>query len=305
MNYKGGVGKTTMTANLAAELARRGMKVLIIDLDPQTNLTFCFYSLPEWEKQLRDRLTLKSWFDGFHLGQPTTSLADLVVQPKAVNAMLKTSGGQLDLVSSHLGLVNLDLDLARGLSRDDTRFDEDLFHVRGALAHGLSDGRLPQYDLVLLDCPPSLNIVTQAALVAADSILIPAKADYLSTLGIEYLYGHLHDFIEAYNRDARRLLRVARHTKFEPDIAGVVFTMVKMYGKRPVKSQRESIGRVEKLGLPIFKTYFRESDALVGGNSPRGVPVVLRERTSSELGLELRQLTTEFYDSLASRRAAA
>ncbi len=303
MNYKGGVGKTTITANLAAELARRGMKVLLIDLDQQTNLTFCFYPLEEWKKQLRDRLTLKSWFDSFVRGQPTMSLADLVVQPKAVNSFFKGTG-QVDLIASHLGLVNLDLDLARGLDRDDSRFDEDLFHVRGALAHGLSDSRLPPYDLVLLDCPPSLNIVTQSALVAADSILIPAKADYLSTLGIEYLYGHVHDFIESYNKDARKYLKIARHSKFAPDIVGVVFTMVKMYGKRPIKVQQVHMNKVQLLGLPTFKTHFRESDTLVGNNSPKGVPVVLRERTGSELGLELRQLTTEFIDSLNRGRAA-
>ncbi|MEH0843079.1 AAA family ATPase [Micromonospora sp. CPCC 205711] len=304
INYKGGVGKTTVTANLGAELANRGMKVLLIDLDPQTSLTFSFYDPDDWRERLRDDRTVKRWYDGLRGDAPAVRLGELVVSPGPVNAHL-SGPGRLDLIASHLQLIDIDLALARGVANGD-EYDAELFRVRGSLAEGLHDDALDSYDLVLIDCPPNFNVVTQSAIIASDHLVIPAKADYLSTLGIDYLYGNVQELVEQYNADARRFATSRRHHKVAPDIAGVVFTMIQLMSQRPISAHQGYMDNVRGLGLPVFPTALRENVSLYASNTPRGVPVVLRDRvTVPVVRDELRQLTTEFLDLLQPERAAA
>lgn len=302
INYKGGVGKTTTTANLAAELAWRGRKILLLDLDAQSSLTFSFVRPDEWKKEFAQEKTIKSWFDSFVSGPPI-SLDSLVFEPTKVKEKLTNRQGELHLISSHLGLINVDLELATELGGATLRQAKaNFFKVHRRLADGLS-GLVDSYDVILIDCPPNFNVVTKTAIVASDHILIPAKPDYLSTLGIDYLQRNLGELVSDYN-DYATHENNGREEAINPEIIGVVFTMIQVYRMRPIASQRPYIAQTRELGIPVFNSWIRENKTLFGDAPEYGVPVVLNgynAETYTRVVEELEKFVSEFTKRLQER----
>ena len=298
INYKGGVGKTTVTGNLAAELAWRGWRVLLLDLDSQASLTFSFIRPDEWEKLEKDR-TIKSWFDSFENGTPI-QLKSLVLAPKQVASRLSSRNGKLHLIPSHLGLINVDLELATELGGGTMqRARRSFLKVHRRLLDGLS-GLADEYDIVLLDCPPNFNIVTKAALVASDFVLIPAKPDYLSTLGIDYLKRNLDELISDFNKWVQS--GPGDDKGINPQIIGVVFTMIQMYRRQPIQAQRPYIAQTRRLGLPVFNAYIRRNNTLFSNAPEYGVPVALHyynPGTYKNVVAEIDEFVSEFQEKLA------
>lgn len=302
INYKGGVGKTTVTANLAGELAYRGNKVLLLDTDAQASLTFSFVTPDHWDTHYKPSKTIKSWFDAISQGKDPASLTEFVVSPTNVNNFLKrqNNGGRIDLICSHLGLINVDLELATllgGVNLQQAKRNYIKVHgkLREAIA-ALADST--DYDIVLIDCPPNFNIVTKNAIVASEKILIPAKPDYLSTLGIDYLHRSVNELVKEFNEYAE--LDGETET-ISPEILGVIFTMIQITSGEPISAQRQFISQTKRLGVDTFKNYFRENKTIFADAPQNLMPVVLNQysnRTHSDVVTEIETFVDEFESAL-------
>ncbi|MEZ5971823.1 MAG: AAA family ATPase [Hyphomonadaceae bacterium] len=274
INYKGGVGKTTCTANIGAELAFRGKRVLMIDMDPQTNLTFSFIRPDEWQANFADATTIKALFD-----DPNSDLSGLILEPARVKQKLR-GRGELHLISSHLGLINVDLELATQLGGATlAQAKQNFLRVHRRLADALETIDSDFYDVILIDCPPNFNVVTKTAIVASDFILVPTKPDYLSTLGIDYLIRNVTSLVKDYNEFAS-LEGGGSAKKIAPANIGVLFTMIQEYGGGPVTAQDAYIQQIRnQSGLYVFSSYVKQNNTVFADAPESGIPVVLEGHT--------------------------
>jgi len=298
INYKGGVGKTTVTANLAGELAHRGRKVLLLDTDAQASLTFSFVTPDKWDNEYKSSMTIKSWFDAISQGTEPDPLTNFIISPEKVNNYLRSTknGGRIDLICSHLGLINVDLELATllgGANMQQSKHNYIKVHgkLRDAIVK-LTD--TTDYDVVLIDCPPNFNIVTKNAIVASEKILIPAKPDYLSTLGIDYLHRSVRELVKEFNEYVELDEEVKN---ISPEIMGVVFTMIQINSGQPISAQRQFISQTNRLGVSIFTNYFRENKTIFADAPQNLMPVVLNyysNNTHFDVVGEIKTFVDEF-----------
>ena len=151
-NEKGGVGKTTTAVNLGSALARSGLRTVVVDLDPQVNATS-------------------------HLGAPTTLEKSihgvLLHEEPASRAVLTTTHHGLALLPSSVDMASAEVELAPQMARE--------FRLRTSLS------ALSNFDRAIVDCPPSLGLLTINALVAADLVIIPVQCEYLALEGLAQL----------------------------------------------------------------------------------------------------------------------
>lgn len=181
INMKGGVGKTTSVVEIATILATEyNKKVLVIDLDPQTNATLSFITLDEWEK-IKDVGTIA---DVLGMNRGMSSRDEEFDVNKAI---IKNPGGikNLHLIPSHLELTFLDLDLGPIPARE------------SILKHQL-DKTQDNYDFILIDCPPNLTLAPQNALVVSDYIIVPIVPEIFPSIGLPLLVNRVNSWKKSF-----------------------------------------------------------------------------------------------------------
>ena len=232
INQKGGVGKTTTVINLAAGLSMKGKKILVIDLDPQGNATT-------------------------GLGLSNTNNLDQTIYSvlngsKSIkNVIQKTSFENLDLITSNVDLSGLEVETAGDNRR--------AFILKEQIMAYLNDSR-GFYDYVLIDCPPSLSLLTIMALVASNSLIVPLQAEFFALEGLTQLM--------------KTIERIKNNLNPELIIKGILLTM---YDKRNKLSSEVEKEAREYFKDKVYQTIVPRNVRLSEAPS-HGVPVLIYDK---------------------------
>jgi chromosome partitioning protein len=243
LSQKGGTGKTTTVRTLADVLRRIGVRTLAVDLDPQANLSDYFDLPPDSEPTIAD------------------------VLGGTVNA---SAAIHEDLIPASLNLAETELMLGGRIGREMT--------LRRALAEAQHD-----YEIVLVDCPPSLGLLTVNALVAADHALVTAEAQYFALQGVE---------------QAMEVIEIARDSlNDELSLLGVLLNLADM---RTVHSREAKASLQERFGEKVFDTAIRSSIAYAE-SAERAVSIL---DYRADLGADYLALTKEILERLPGMAGA-
>ena len=225
-NQKGGVGKTTTTVNIGAYMAEKGKKVLLIDFDPQGNLSSSL-GISDKEEGIYEAM----------MGQ--VSIRDVIKATPQEN---------MSVISSNLNLSGATVEL----NKVDKK--ESLNILKKSI-----DSIRDQYDYILIDCPPSLGVLTINGFIAADSVIIPLQCEYFALEGLKYMY-------------SMTIKRVQKNLNPHLKIGGIVFTMYDSrtnLGKEVIKSVRDTFRQNPEILFPtVIPRNIRLSEA-----PSHGIPI--------------------------------
>lgn len=243
-NQKGGVGKTTTCINLAAYVAAMGKKVLVLDLDPQGNATSGLGI--EKEKDLK-------------------TIYDLISGDTDVNDVIKqTIVENLDIIPSTVDLAGAEIEMVQMPQRE-------------KIIKGILDPIKDSYDFIMIDCPPSLGLITVNSLTASDSVIIPITCEFFSLEGLTQLMNTI------------KLIKY--HLNPSIDIEGVVMTMK---DKRSNLTAQVSDEILKFFGKRVFFTYIPRNIRLAEAPS-HGEPILIYEPSSKGAEAYM-SLAEEFLD---------
>lgn len=227
-NQKGGVGKTTTTENVAIGLARNGYNVLIVDFDPQGDLTSCL-----------------GWKNNDSLEHSVSSMLDDYINDNDINyeSLILHHEEHVDLIPANIELADFEMRLVSVINREQT------------LSNCIEPLR-NQYDYIFIDCPPSLGMLTVNALSAADEVLIPVQTQYLPAKGMTKL-------LQTVGKVQRKINSNLKITGIVMTLADLNTNLT----KSTIETIRESFGKNIRVFDTIISKATKASEASISGKS--------------------------------------
>ena len=262
VNLKGGVGKTAIAVNFAAYCGYKGMRTLLVDLDPQTNATFSCISVDDWEVHAASHGTIADLFGA----RAHTSAEGK--QHDVATVIRKNVFNNMDLIPSHVELFTIDLDLASATARE--------LKLKRALTPVIGN-----YDMIVCDCPPNLTIPTQNALAVCTHFVVPISPDFLSALGVGLLLRQVRKFCE--------------DMQVDPKLAGMVLSRI----GRPAIHREQTVAALrQQFGDRVFNSELHERVA-VSEAVQSNVPI--HEYDSKDAGMEFRNMSEELLKRIGAK----
>lgn len=274
INMKGGVGKTSLTVALAEFMAlEHGLKVLVIDLDPQSNASACLMDLQDWKRaNMRGQSIMRLFLDSCQefkvFSAPETVIKNASNIGQGING--------LDLMPSGMELMDLQDSLLAAHPHQNQEDSSAVNILRDALGE-----LLPAYDIVLIDCPPSLGLITQNGLAISDYYLMPVIPETMSLHGIPQIVSRINRFKRLTGSDIKALGLIAtRYREQNSD--------------HPLNLSDLRAGAQKKGYARVFDTIIHESSTAANAVDFRRQAATLRDKYgSSRTYQEYKELTSE------------